>query len=1392
MHLTRRLAAVLAASLVAVGLTAVTAPMAHAQQTPLPATASPSWQTNGMVRAITTTGGLVFLGGDFTTVRPPGAAAGTNEVARTRLAAVRANTGELVTSFDHQIDGPVRALALSPDGRTLYAGGDFTRVDGQSRSRLAAFDVSSGALTSWAPTTDGKVHSLVASSSYVYAGGTFGMANTVGRRNLTAFNATSGNVRTGFLPVVNSTVYSVALSADSTTLYLAGAFTSVNGDAGRNAAAAVDSTTGATRPLPAATVVPAPSSACTSQGKVVRTDGDSVYFGNEGTGGGCFDGTFAAKQSDGSLKWQSKCLGGTQTVTVLGGLLYTGSHTHDCAGDQPRDPNAFGEIGSADGLSRHLLARSTADGALSYWYPNTDGGIPVAGTLGALGPWSSATDGTRLFVGGEFNAVNGRAQQGFTIFDPSAPPAAPLRPQAPAVVSSADSVTVQVQAPTDLDDVDLVVRLYRDGVRTPIATKAVRSVFWKQPVVTFTDAGVLPGSTHTYAVDAVPAAGGAPSATSASTSVTVGDSSPYAAAVRADAPSLFWRLGEAGGPVTAGSAREATPGVYTGDVVRGQQGAIATDGDASVALDGDQDFVSTTEPVTSPATFSTEAWIRTTTTRGGRIIGFGNSPGGRTTAKGRFATSSSYDKHVYMTNDGRLVFGVYSGSSVTTATSQAFNDGQWHHVVATQGSRGMALYVDGALRATNAETRNEPITGYWRVGGDSLGSWPSAPSSNYFAGALDDVAVYPTALTAAAVSKHYQASGRTPAAGGYVPPADAYGQAVVADGASTYWRLDERSGTAAGDASGSGSAGQYFGTVSRGAAGALQGTGTALALAERSGGVGAGSATAAPSRYSTELWFSSTTRRGGRLVGFGDSRTGTSTTSDRLVYMTNSGQLVFGTRGTSTAAVVTSPRAYNDGRWHHVVATQGDAGMALYVDDILVASSGVTSGARTTGYWRVGGDSLSGWPQQPSSSFFAGTLDEVSVYDTALTAGQVDAHYRAAGRTSADATAPVARITGPLAGQEVYGPTTVTVEATDDRQVASVSLLVDGQQVGTSTSAPYSFPWTATALGTHTLTAVATDSAGNTGSSSTITVVVPEDTTGPTAPTGLVASEVTKTSVALSWTAAEDDRGVAGYRLVRDGVELPGTVAATSATDTGLAAGSTHTYAVRAVDLAGNVGADSAPLDITTVAEPAEPMGVLLSEGWSAGDGAWAPAWATSSAGGGTASSVAGAGVLAHPDTAGAYARALLAGVPARKDSELVFSYAWKQPSASSFFSVYLRGSGGWQNGYRPRNGYGLQFSSGSRTVAVQKNVGGVLSTITSVPSAAAGTGEKQWVRLRVVGSTIQFKTWVDGAAEPASWAWTGEDASVTDAGQLFLALTRAGSNIGDKAVTLDDLQLIG
>ncbi|WP_285706002.1 LamG-like jellyroll fold domain-containing protein [Microtetraspora sp. NBRC 16547] len=220
----------------------------------------------------------------------------------------------------------------------------------------------------------------------------------------------------------------------------------------------------------------------------------------------------------------------------------------------------------------------------------------------------------------------------------------------------------------------------------------------------------------------------------------------YGTAVYNTEPLFYWRLGEQSGTVAADASKGGVAGTYTASgITYGRPGAITGTTDKAVAVNNGA--VVSTASYGNPTTYSGELWFKTTTTSGGKIIGFGNAASG---------TSNNYDRHVYMRNDGKLVFGTYTGAFNLITSANGYNDGQWHHLVAAQGPGGMKLYVDGGLVGTNPQTGGENYTGYWRVGGDTLGSWPDRPTSDNFNGEIDEVAVYGSVLSDAQVAEHWQ------------------------------------------------------------------------------------------------------------------------------------------------------------------------------------------------------------------------------------------------------------------------------------------------------------------------------------------------------------------------------------------------------------------------------------------------------------------------------------------------------------------------------------------------------------------------------------------------------------------------------------------------------------
>jgi hypothetical protein len=102
-----------------------------------------------------------------------------------------------------------------------------------------------------------------------------------------------------------------------------------------------------------------------------------------------------------------------------------------------------------------------------------------------------------------------------------------------------------------------------------------------------------------------------------------------------------------------------------------------------------------------------------------------------------------------------------------------------------------------------------------------------------------------------------------------------------------------------------------------------------------------------------------------------------------------------------------------------------------------------------------------------------------------------------------------------------------------------------------------------------------------TSATATYTVQPLADTTSPSAPSSLMVSLNQKLKqIQLSWKPSSDNVGVAGYRILRDGIVV-GTSLTTSWNDSAYAAGLTYSYSVTAYDAAGNVSAASNGVQVT-------------------------------------------------------------------------------------------------------------------------------------------------------------------------------------------------------------------
>jgi hypothetical protein len=259
--------------------------------------------------------------------------------------------------------------------------------------------------------------------------------------------------------------------------------------------------------------------------------------------------------------------------------------------------------------------------------------------------------------------------------------------------------------------------------------------------------------------------------------------------------------------------------------------------------------------------------------------------------------------------------------------------------------------------------------------------------------------------------------------------------------------------------------------------------------------------------------------------------------------------------------------------WSHVAVTYDRVNWRLYVNGTQVATRAYTAAIPTsTGALRIGGNSIWG-------EWFAGQIDDVRVYGRALSAGEVaadrDTGVGGGAPPPPDTTAPTATMTAPAAGS-VSGTVTVSANASDDVGVSGVQFKLDGANLGSEdTTAPYSLTWdTRTAgNGPHTLTAVARDAAGNSGTATTVNVTVTNDVTAPAVSLTAPADGATVSGTIPVTANASDDTAVTGVQFKLDGANLGSedTSAPYSVNwSTTTATSGPHTLTAVARDAAGN------------------------------------------------------------------------------------------------------------------------------------------------------------------------------------------------------------------------------
>ncbi|GGU06877.1 hypothetical protein GCM10007979_00570 [Nocardioides albus] len=519
-------------ALVATSLTLATAvTSASADTAPtdpdLPKTVSadvlPTVQINGVAWKQVIVGDVVYVGGNFTSARPAGAAAGTSESARSHMLAYQLSTGKLITGFAPKFNGQVKDMALSPDKKLLYVAGSFTQVDGVNRYRGAAIDLATRKVTSFRPIFNSTTNAVAATASAVFYGGVFTSADNTARTKVAAVKPS--DTGTGLLPMnpklAGGNVNDIVVSSDGTKIVIGGAFTSVNGSSNPGyGLARIEVSSGKSLALPVNSEVRNGGSAAAILS--LESDGTSFYgTGYDYGSGGNSEGSFKADWATGKLTWLEDCHGDTYAIWPTADVVYQASHKHGCdtsGGFPETKPRAWHH---ATATTQDVRGTNIADDKYGYpdhpgtprpefleWYPKWTNGTF---TSAKQSTWTVTANTRYVLFGGEFLKVNGVAQQGlvrFAVKDVAPNKVGPtLKGAAWALTGSSPSAgkaTLKWPGNPDKDNATVTYKLYRGSIdSTPIKTVKVTAPFWKHAAMTFTDTGRPSRSAQKYRIEAV-------------------------------------------------------------------------------------------------------------------------------------------------------------------------------------------------------------------------------------------------------------------------------------------------------------------------------------------------------------------------------------------------------------------------------------------------------------------------------------------------------------------------------------------------------------------------------------------------------------------------------------------------------------------------------------------------------------------------------------------------------------------------------------------------------------------------------------------------------------------------------------------------------------------------
>ncbi|MBI2929720.1 MAG: immunoglobulin domain-containing protein [Verrucomicrobia bacterium] len=466
----------------------------------------------------------------------------------------------------------------------------------------------------------------------------------------------------------------------------------------------------------------------------------------------------------------------------------------------------------------------------------------------------------------------------------------------------------------------------------------------------------------------------------------------YHEKVLANNPTAYWRLDDKAQVPAAdlaknsGSVGAAVDGFYLGAAAHPSPGALAAGSDTAVAVDataGTVVSVPYSAALNPSSAFTVEVWFNPNVE---------NAAGTLTCAlaSGQFGAPRS-GWLIYQSDTG-WNFRMYNQNGLNTSVNLTGGPapvaGTWYHVVAVYDGTTAFVYVNGVQAASGAPT------GYVPSAGGPLFIGGRSDSSFWWSGSADELAIYGKALSATEIDAHYQN-------GISASPATPYDQLILTSGPLGYYRLNEPAYTpptvlpVAKNLGSSGAAGDgsYNPGVDAQVTGPRPPTYSGFEADNTAGGFnGSAGYVGTPfnlndlTAFTVMGWLKRGAVHSGRggyfgqndLLEFGDADGGANIEAWINAYGTN----------------IKIPYPFRDDEWGFIALVGDGTQATLYVNGLPASTitQTVDSYGSSAFNFNIGGGGIF----NATGDNFLGVVDEVAVFDKALTAAQVQEIYYAA------------------------------------------------------------------------------------------------------------------------------------------------------------------------------------------------------------------------------------------------------------------------------------------------------------------------------------------------------------------------------------------------------------